>query len=425
MTHEAVTHNLESLRVGVLGPVRAWLSGRELPIGPPRQQAVLGMMAMRANRVVSRDELVDAVWGQQAPASAEGGVHTYVAGLRRVLEPGRSRRGPSQVLASAGGGYALRLDPGQVDAVVFERSLQQGRRLRSSGDLNGAIAALDTALGEWHGSAFAGVPGPFAAAERVRLAELRSAAAEERAEVLLDLGRHEQAVPELAALVAEHPLRERMRGLLMIALYRCGRQAEALQAFHDARQVLGDELGIDPGPELSRIHQQILALDPELEAPGRAPEPAAASTPAAAVLDPAPAQLPLEAPGFSGRHAELDRMLRVADPAAGDRRRRAVAGRRADHRDHRHGGGRQDDARDPVRPAGRQAFPGRPAVRQPARIRPVRVGDQSRGRAALLPRRPGRAAAADARGPGGPGRPVPQHAGRQAGADRPGQRAGQ
>ncbi len=315
--HEAAAYNLEALRVGVLGPVRAWLSGRELSIGPPRQQAVLGMLAMRANRVVSRDELVDAVWGQQAPASAEGGVHTYVAGLRRVLEPGRSRRGPSQVLASAGGGYALRLDPGQVDAVVFERSLQQGRRLRSSSDLNGAIAALDTALGEWHGSAFAGVPGPFAAAERVRLAELRSAAAEERAEVLLDLGRHEQAVPELAALAAEHPLRERMRGLLMIALYRCGRQAEALQAFHDARQVLGEELGIDPGLELSRIHQQILALDPELEAPGRAPEPAPASTPAAAALDPAPAQLPLEAPGFSGRHAELDRMLRVADPAAG------------------------------------------------------------------------------------------------------------
>jgi DNA-binding SARP family transcriptional activator len=308
------------LRVGVLGPVRAWLADQDLPPGPPRQQAVLGMLAMRANRVVSRDELVDAVWGQKAPASAEGGVHTYVAGLRRVLEPGRSRRGPSQVLASAPGGYVLRLDAGQVDAIVFERGLSAGRRLRVAGDLTGAITALDAALGEWHGSAFAGVPGPFASAERVRLAELRSAAAEERAELLLDLGRHEQAVPELASLVAEHPLRERMRGLLMVAFYRCGRQAEALQAFHDARQVLADELGIDPGPELSRTHQQILSLDPRLEAPGRgtaagpvtaAAPPVPPPTTGAAPSDPMPAQLPLEAPGFSGRHTELERMLRA------------------------------------------------------------------------------------------------------------------
>src|SRR6201996_8535466 len=308
------------LRVGVLGPVRAWLADQELPAGPPRQQAVLGMLAMRANRVVSRDELVDAVWGQQAPASAEGGVHTYVAGLRRVLEPGRSRRGPSQVLASAAGGYVLRLDPGQVDAIVFERGLGAGRRLRGAGDLSGAVAALDGALAEWHGSAFAGVPGPFAGSERVRLAELRPAAAEERADVRLDLGRHEQAVPELASLVAEHPLRERMRGLLMIALYRCGRQAEALQAFHDTREVLADELGIDPSPELSRIHQQILSLDPTLEAPSRGAPPGpvtAAAPPApppatgAAASHPVPAQLPLEAPGFSGRHSELERMLRA------------------------------------------------------------------------------------------------------------------
>src|SRR6201995_3631540 len=310
------------LRVGVLGPVRAWLAARELPPGPPRQQAVLGMLAMRANRVVSRDELVDAVWGQRAPASAEGVVHTYVAGLRRVLEPGRSRRGPSQVLASAPGGYVLRLDADRVDAIVFERGLVAGRRLRGSGDLSGAIASLDAALGEGHGSAFAGVPGPFATAERVRLAELRLAAAEERADVLLELGRHEQAVPELAALVSEHPLRERMRGLLMVALYRCGRQAEALQAFHDAREVLADELGIDPSPELSRIHQQILSLDPTLEAPAR---PARPAQPAAAPLpppsgtpsDPAPAQLPLEAPGFSGRHAELERMLALIGAAPG------------------------------------------------------------------------------------------------------------
>jgi DNA-binding SARP family transcriptional activator len=351
-----------TLRVGVLGPVRAWLTRRELPPGPPRQQAVLGVLAMRAGRVVSRDELVDAVWGQDAPASAEGGVHTYVAGLRRILEPDRSRRGPGRVLASAGAGYVLRLDAGQVDAVVFGRGLDAGRRLRASGDLAGAVAALDAALNEWHGSAFAGVPGPFASAERARLGELRSAAAEEHAELLIELGRHEQSVAELTSLAAEHPLRERMRGLLMIALYRCGRQAEALQVFHDARRVLDEELGIDPGPELGRIHQQILASDPDLAAPGRmpgrgpggpgGPGPAAAGSPArssaraqpataqpgqsvqsvqsararpgerppppadpAHPAHPAPAQLPLTAPGFSGRHAELRRMLAVAGSA--------------------------------------------------------------------------------------------------------------
>jgi DNA-binding SARP family transcriptional activator/Tfp pilus assembly protein PilF len=309
------------VRVGVLGPVRAWLDGRELPPGPPRQQAVLGMLAMRANRVVSRDELVDAVWGQDAPASAEGGVHTYVAGLRRLLEPGRSRRDPGRLLASAGAGYVLRMDAGDVDAIAFERGLDNGRRLRAAGDLTEAVAALEAALGVWHGSAFAGVPGPFASAERVRLGELRSAAAEERAELLLELGRHEQAVPELAALVAEHPLRERMRGLLMVALYRCGRQAEALQVFHDARQVLGEELGIDPGPELSRIHQQILASDPVLEGPARVPAQPSGAQPAPAAQ---PAQLPLESPGFSGRQAQLDGMHRVIGPpdsaggAAGD-----------------------------------------------------------------------------------------------------------
>src|ERR1700744_5420225 len=186
------------LRVGVLGPVRAWLAGQELPPGPPRQQAVLGLLAMRANRVVSRDELVDGVWGQRAPASAKGGVLTCVAGWWRVLIPGRSRRGPSQVLASAPGGYVLRLDAGQVDAIVFERGLATGRRLRGAGDLAGAIIELDTARGEWHGSAFAGVPGPFASSERVRLAELRSASSEERADVLRERVRHEHAVPELA-----------------------------------------------------------------------------------------------------------------------------------------------------------------------------------------------------------------------------------
>jgi len=258
------------LRVGVLGPVTAWYGQDELHVGQPRQQAVLGILAMRANRVISRAELVDAVWGQDPPASAEGGIYTYVAGLRRIIEPGRSLRGPGRVLVSSGAGYVLHLVPGQPDAVAFEQQLVRARQLRRSGEPAGAVTALEGALGLWRGVAFAGVPGPFAETERARLTELRSTAAEERADVLLALGRHSEVVPDLTAMVADHPLRERMRGLLMIALYRAGRQAEALRVFADGRRMLADELGIDPGSDLSRIHQQVLASDPALNLPATA-----------------------------------------------------------------------------------------------------------------------------------------------------------
>jgi DNA-binding SARP family transcriptional activator/Tfp pilus assembly protein PilF len=334
------------LRVGVLGPVTAWYSDQELSVGQPRQQAVLGILAMRANRVISRGELVDAVWGQEPPVSAEGGIYTYVAGLRRIIEPNRSLRGPGRVLVSSGAGYVLHLVPGQPDAVSFEQHLGRARQLRKGGDPVGAVTALNAALALWRGIAFAGVPGPFAETERVRLGELRSTAAEERADVLLSLGRHEEVVPDLTAMVTDHPLRERMRGLLMIALYRCGRQAEALRVFQDGRRVLTEELGIDPGGDLSRIHQQVLTMDaalnlatagadgvtspngasrsagavrnghaadqerePAVDRPAQ-PQPEGAS---GAVI-PAPAQLPLEAPGFSGRHDELA-ALQAALPA--------------------------------------------------------------------------------------------------------------
>jgi DNA-binding SARP family transcriptional activator len=216
-----------SLRVGVLGPVTAWRDEREIQAGQPRQRAVLGVLATRANRVVSRGELVDAVWGQEPPASAEGGIYTYVAGLRRALEPDRprrapdrSRRTPARVLVSAGGGYMLRLDPGCLDAAVFEQCLSQARDLRAAGDAAAAERAVTEALALWRGLAFAGVPGPFAEAERQRLGELRTGGAEDRAGLLLALGRAAEAVPDLTALVTAHPLRERAHGLLMIALYR-------------------------------------------------------------------------------------------------------------------------------------------------------------------------------------------------------------
>jgi DNA-binding SARP family transcriptional activator len=266
--HERKVREAVVLRVGVLGPVTAWYGQDELHVGQPRQQAVLGILAMRANRVISRGELVDAVWGQDPPASAEGGIYTYVAGLRRIIEPGRSLRGPGRVLVSSGAGYVLHLVPGQPDAVAFEQQLARARQLRKNGELTGAVTALEGALGLWRGVAFAAVPGPFAETERARLAELRSTAAEERADALLALGRHSEVVPDLTAMVADHPLRERMRALLMIALYRSGRPAEALRVFADGRRVLADELGIDPGSDLFRIHQQVLASDPALRLPG-------------------------------------------------------------------------------------------------------------------------------------------------------------
>src|SRR5215469_16555335 len=245
------------------------------------------MLATRANRVVSRGELVDAVWGEQPPATAEGGIYTYVAGLRRVLEPDRPRRAPARVIVSGGGGYMLRLDPGCLDSGRFEECIGQARSLRESGDPATAERAVAEALALWRGLAFAGVPGPFAEAERRRLGELRTAAAEDRADLLLALGRAAEAVPDLTTLVAEHPLRERARGLLMIALYRCGRQAEALQVFQHVREQLAEDLGIDPGTELAKIHQRVLAMDPVLDGPAQAsvadlaaPQPGTGAAPA-------------------------------------------------------------------------------------------------------------------------------------------------
>jgi DNA-binding SARP family transcriptional activator len=316
---------VDALRVGVLGPVTAWLSEREVVPGQPRQRAVLAVLATRANRVVSRGELVDAVWGTHAPATAEGGIYTYVAGLRRILDPGRKRRDPGTVLLSMGAGYMLKLGSGSLDAEAFARGLAGARADRAAGDMAGAERLLSEALALWRGSAFAGVPGPFAEAERRRLAEHRTAAAEEHADVLLALGRNEEAIPELTVLAAEHPLRERTRGLLMVALYRCGRQADALGVYREAREVLAAELGINPGVELTRIHQQVLAMDPGLATPDAsgAPVAAASATPPAPVApgagEPAPehprarvpAQIPIEAAGFSGRLAELDRLHAV------------------------------------------------------------------------------------------------------------------
>src|SRR6266542_887554 len=234
------------VRIEVLGRVRVWRGDQELRVGPPRQQAVLSVLALRANHAVSRDEIVDAVWGDRPPASAVNGVHLYIGALRQILEPERRR------------GDTRRLLAGIRSVDLLRERLQTAQQRSAAGELAGAVDAFDAALGLWHGTPLAGISSPFADAERLRLGELRLAAIEDRAEAMLGLGRHAELVAELSALAAEHPLRERLRGLLMAALSRSGRQADALALFADTRRLLVGELGIEPGPQLQRLHHQIL-----------------------------------------------------------------------------------------------------------------------------------------------------------------------
>src|SRR3984957_17008413 len=228
------------LRVALLGPVRAWRGETELELGAPQRRAVLGLLAARANQSVSRDELIDGIWGDALPARSVNALHVHVSRLRAALEPGRAHRSAD----------LLRLAPRQLDAELFARRLADARESRRAGDLAAAAASLESALGLWHGDALDGIPGPWAEIVRARLGEQRLTATEEHLELLLELGRAAEAAGQLTELVRAHPLRERFSGQLMLALYRSGRQAEALTAFAAARRVLVQELGIEPGQEL-------------------------------------------------------------------------------------------------------------------------------------------------------------------------------
>src|SRR5262249_52155232 len=274
------------------------------------------MLAVHADRPVGRDELIDGIWGSAPPVTAANCVHSYVARLRLVLEPGRPAHTPSRILVSSGPGYALRLDAGPGGASAFAGHLLPAGQLRARGDLAGGAVSLDAALSLWHGTPLAGIPGPFAEAERVRLSEEYLTAAEDRAEFMLATGGQEHVAGQLAQLVREHPFRERLAGLYMLALFRSGRQAEALAAYQRTRQILVDELGLEPGQELRRIHEDILhgrasdlARGPGAAAPGRA-----------AAVAVTPHQLPPAIPHFTGRQAELrslDGLAATADATAG------------------------------------------------------------------------------------------------------------
>jgi len=254
-----------ALRIELLGPVRAWRGEEELELGGPQRRALLSLLA-GTRRPVSRDEVIEGLWGQDAPVSAGNAVHVHVSWLRRVLEPGRAARSPGRILTATHSGYRLDLAPGSLDTEVLDFHLATARRLAVSHPAV-ALRSLDAALSLWHGASLDGIPGPWADIERARLDEVYQTATGDRLDMMLMLGAHHEVLADLAALIRQHPLRERFRGQFMLALYRCERQAEALAAYDDARRELARKLGVDPGPALRRLHARILACDPALDPP--------------------------------------------------------------------------------------------------------------------------------------------------------------
>jgi DNA-binding SARP family transcriptional activator len=318
-----------ALDVRLLGPIAAERDGEAVALGGPRQRAVLARLALVAGQVVTVDRLVDDVWAGDPPATAVNTLQSYVSLLRRAL-------GDRQHLRREGPGYVLSVGRGELDAARFEDRVAKGRA-RLAGNPAEALELFDAALAEWRGPPLADVADEdWARSAAVRWEELRLDALEARFDALLALGRHVEAVSALERATAEHPLREGLARRLMIALYRSGRQADALRAYGRTRELLADELGLDPTPELAELQTAILNHDPELAAPTVAPPPPPSPTaPAAApptevpatngrngtvVAEPTPSASPVPLPGpalragasqFVGRERHLDLLHRI------------------------------------------------------------------------------------------------------------------
>ncbi|MCE7001561.1 winged helix-turn-helix domain-containing protein [Kibdelosporangium philippinense] len=252
----------QSLRVRLLGVVTARRGETEIDLGPGRQRAVFAVLAMRANQMVSREALMDGVWGDDVPAGAANSLYSYISRLRLAL--GRS----NQVLVSERSGYSLRLGPGELDVHTFDDLRETAQAAWNRRDVAGTREALDAALALWDGEALGGIDSPFAVVQRQRLGELRLAALELRAETLIAAS-DPSAVSELQRLVRAYPLRESLTGLLMSALVRFGRSSEAVAVFTDIQQRLVDTLGIEPGAALRRLYSEIAGERRASSAPAR------------------------------------------------------------------------------------------------------------------------------------------------------------
>jgi DNA-binding SARP family transcriptional activator/tetratricopeptide (TPR) repeat protein/transcriptional regulator with XRE-family HTH domain len=282
------------VRFRVLGPLELRDGGgRLVRLGAPKQRALLAVLLLHANQAVGVDLLVEALWGEQPPVLAMGGLRTYVSGLRRALGMGESADTPR--IAALPGGYQLTVAVQELDLLVFERSASQGQRALADRETALAAAQLGRALGLWRGRAFEDVPlGRGLSGELARLQERRLVVVEEWVEACLALGRHGGLVPELRRLVVAEPLRERLWGQWMLALYRSGRQAEALAAYQQLRGRLVEELGIEPGPPLQQLQRRILRGDVALAPPIQQPIRSGAVTISTVV----PRQLPPDAVGW-------------------------------------------------------------------------------------------------------------------------------
>lgn len=264
----------------LLGPLEVADNGRPVAVGAGKRRALLAILLLHSNEVVSPDRLIDELWGERPPATVAKSLHVYVSQLRKEL--GHGNGSGEGILRTRGGGYVAVVATDDVDTHRFERLLADGRRAAEAEDPRRASDKLGQAIAMWRGPPLADFAyEPFAQREIARLEELRLVAHELRIDADLELGRHGDVVGELEALVDEHPLRERLRGQLMLALYRCGRQAEALEVYRDGRTRLVTDLGLEPGPALRELEAGILEQRPELAPPAptrRAAAPARAPT---------------------------------------------------------------------------------------------------------------------------------------------------
>ncbi len=279
------------MRVGLLGGLEVRDGGREVVVAGAKQRAFLAMLALQPGRVVPTEQLVDGLWGEDPPAGVRNSLQGLASKLRRTL-------GSTDLVAMRGGGYALEIPAGAVDVHCYEQLVADARAVAPE-DPAAAVDRLAQADRLWRGDALADFPfDDFAVGVTARLSELRLTVIEERLDLELQLGRHLGAIAQLEELVATHPLRERLRGLLMLALYRAGRQADALRTFQEGRHVLGEELGLEPGHDLRQLEAAILAQDRSLDAP-------VAAEPIARSRDEARWTIPASLTPLVGRDAEL------------------------------------------------------------------------------------------------------------------------